>query len=303
MNKIKIGKNIKFFWTITYNGEYIDLNEHNVEVEITTPKRTKVIITPTIENGNKLVFSFKGKTVGAHYLSCYIDRFTDSETSCDYREPFYLVEKSWMEEDAKCCDLQTEFITLAGNIAGGVPGPRGPKGDKGDKGENATINGYNTLTITGGENVVLTQNEAMLEIGVNLSNYYDKATSDNKYAYIDNVYSKTESDNKYTTFTYIEGKTQFYDIQLGLKANKDDVYSKNDIYTKTEVDNKNATKQDTLISGTNIKTINGNDILGEGNIEIQGGGGGTTIWTGTVDEYNALTTIDPDTVYIVMKNI
>ena len=283
MNKIKIGKNIKFFWTITYNGEYIDLNEHNVEVEITTPKRTKVIITPTIENGNKLVFSFKGKTVGSHYLSCYIDRFSDGETSCDYKEPFILVEKSWMEEDAKCCDLQTEFIKLDGNIEGGVPGPRGPKGDKGDKGEDATINGYNTLTITGGENVVLTQSEAMLEIGVNLSNYYDKETSDNKYA-------------------YIEGKTQFYDLQLDLKANKDDVYSKNDIYTKTEVDNKNANKQDTLISGTNIKTINGNDILGEGNIEIQGGGG-TTIWTGTSDEYNALQTIDPDTVYIVMKNI
>lgn len=31
------------------------------------------------------------------------------------------------------------------------------------------------------------------------------------------------------------------------------------------------TKQDTLISGTNIKTINGQSILGEGNIEIQGG--------------------------------
>lgn len=32
------------------------------------------------------------------------------------------------------------------------------------------------------------------------------------------------------------------------------------------------TKQDELISGTNIKTINGNDILGEGDITIEGGG-------------------------------
>lgn len=32
-----------------------------------------------------------------------------------------------------------------------------------------------------------------------------------------------------------------------------------------------AGKQDTLVSGTNIKTINGQSILGEGNIEIQGG--------------------------------
>lgn len=35
-----------------------------------------------------------------------------------------------------------------------------------------------------------------------------------------------------------------------------------------------STKQDTLVSGTNIKTINGQDILGSGNITIQGGSGG-----------------------------
>lgn len=34
------------------------------------------------------------------------------------------------------------------------------------------------------------------------------------------------------------------------------------------------TKQDKLVSGTNIKTVNGNSLLGEGNIEIQGGGSG-----------------------------
>ena len=36
------------------------------------------------------------------------------------------------------------------------------------------------------------------------------------------------------------------------------------------------TKQDTLISGTNIKTINSQSLLGEGNIEIQVEGGGIT---------------------------
>lgn len=33
-------------------------------------------------------------------------------------------------------------------------------------------------------------------------------------------------------------------------------------------------KQDTLVSGTNIKTINGNSVLGSGNLVIEGGGGG-----------------------------
>lgn len=47
-------------------------------------------------------------------------------------------------------------------------------------------------------------------------------------------------------------------------------------YTKTETDNAitaaTSTKQDTLVSGTNIKTINGEALLGSGNITIQGGG-------------------------------
>lgn len=40
-------------------------------------------------------------------------------------------------------------------------------------------------------------------------------------------------------------------------------------------------KQDTLVSGTNIKTINGETLLGEGNIEIQGGGVNVIQTTGT----------------------
>ena len=56
-------------------------------------------------------------------------------------------------------------------------------------------------------------------------------------------------------------------------------------YTKTEVDNAitaaTSTKQDTLVSGTNIKTINNTSILGSGNIDIQGGGGGKAVSGGT----------------------
>lgn len=52
-------------------------------------------------------------------------------------------------------------------------------------------------------------------------------------------------------------------------------------YTKQEVDNAitaaTATKQDTLVSGTNIKSINNESILGSGNIEIGGGGGSVNV--------------------------
>ena len=52
----------------------------------------------------------------------------------------------------------------------------------------------------------------------------------------------------------------------------------------TTVENTLPNKQNKLVSGTNIKTINGNSLLGSGNIEIQGGGGGsqTSVITITV---------------------
>lgn len=44
-------------------------------------------------------------------------------------------------------------------------------------------------------------------------------------------------------------------------------------YTEDEVDDLLDEKQDSLVSGTNIKTINNNSLLGSGNINIQGSGG------------------------------
>ena len=86
-------------------------------------------------------------------------------------------------------------------------------------------------------------------------------------------------------------------------------------------------KQDTLISGTNIKTINNESLLGNGNIVIQGGGtisidqtvisgstnavaggavydqlGGMKIVKLTESEYTALVTKDDDTLYCVVPD-
>ena len=59
-------------------------------------------------------------------------------------------------------------------------------------------------------------------------------------------------------------------------------------------------KQDTLVSGTNIKTINNESLLGSGNIDIQGGG--SSIAAVTQAEYDAMEqagTLDPDTLYVI----
>lgn len=63
--------------------------------------------------------------------------------------------------------------------------------------------------------------------------------------------------------TYIDGLTSITHIS-------------NNYYNKSYIDTGLSSKQDTLVSGTNIKTINNESILGSGNINIQGGGSGGT---------------------------
>ena len=86
--------------------------------------------------------------------------------------------------------------------------------------------------------------------------------------------------------------------------NKLDSSALNPYYTSAQTDTaiSNATsgKQDTLVSGTNIKTINNQSLLGSGNIEIQGGsGGGSNIIEITQAEYDALTEYTQGAMYVI----
>ena len=56
-------------------------------------------------------------------------------------------------------------------------------------------------------------------------------------------------------------------------------------------------KQNKLVSGTNIKTINGNTLLGSGDITIESGGNGNIVEL-TQSEYNGITP-EPDTLYVI----
>lgn len=112
-----------------------------------------------------------------------------------------------------------------------------------------------------------------------LSNYYTKTEADDLLdAKLDvTAYTPTDLSNYYTK-SETSGATE---ISTALSSKADTATT----YTKTETDNAitaaTSTKQDTLVSGTNIKTINNQSILGEGNIDIQGGGGGKAIEAGT----------------------
>ena len=100
----------------------------------------------------------------------------------------------------------------------------------------------------------------------------------------DNYYTKSQTDSAIAAYTYdkatidqkvAEGGTfdpsLYYDKTAtdNLLANKAD---KSTTYTKTEVDNAitaaTSTKQDQLVSGTNIKTVGAQSVLGSGNIAL-----------------------------------
>lgn len=86
----------------------------------------------------------------------------------------------------------------------------------------------------------------------------------------------------------VEGKSLIADTEIErLKnvKNYDDTEIKQDLTEISQELNNKADKtdipdisgkQDTLVSGTNIKTINGESILGDGNIVIEGGSGGSS---------------------------
>ena len=137
-------------------------------------------------------------------------------------------------------------------------------------------------------------------------NYYTKTQSDSKYQpkgnYLTSIPSEyvTESElSGYATEQYVDDAIKDIKIDAsvdltgyateswvsanyqtkGEYATVDYVDSENE-YLQGEID----AKQNILVSGGNIKTINGQTILGSGNIIIDGGSGGSTDLTGYATE-------------------
>ena len=100
------------------------------------------------------------------------------------------------------------------------------------------------------------------------SNYYTKSQTDSAIAAY--TYDKATIDQKVAEGGTFD-PTQYYDKTApdNLLANKANTA---DTYTKTEVSNAindvASTKQDTLVSGTNIKTVGAQSVLGSGNIAL-----------------------------------
>ena len=79
----------------------------------------------------------------------------------------------------------------------------------------------------------------------------------------------------------VKDPNTFYVITDAQGADLSNYYTKSETSGATEISTALNAKADTLVSGTNIKTINNQSILGSGNIDIQGGGSSKELSAGT----------------------
>lgn len=115
----------------------------------------------------------------------------------------------------------------------------------------------------------------------------DSALSSTSTNPVQNKVINTALNGKVPTTRKINGKALSSDVTLGsadiLVAGDrtiDDVFSS----VNTSINNLRTSKQDALVSGTNIKTINNEPLLGSGNITIQGGGDPSAITDARIEE-------------------
>lgn len=64
----------------------------------------------------------------------------------------------------------------------------------------------------------------------------------------------------------LNGSLSLHDLGIDIPEKTSELENDSDFITS---DYHDETKQDTLVSGTNIKTVNGNNLLGKGNVEIE----------------------------------
>ena len=136
-----------------------------------------------------------------------------------------------------------------------------------------TVNGTSLL---GAGNITIESEKT------DLSNYYNKSQTNALVS--SKLEQVTLTQAEYDSLTSKEDNVLYV---ISDAANVDP----SDLATKEEL----ATKQDKLVSGTNIKTVNGNSLLGSGNIEV------AKEWIGTQAEYDALETKDNNTTYYITE--
>ena len=204
----------------------------------------------------------------------------------------YITESELQQKDfATNSDVNDEIGKLDSSLSFEI----GKKQDTLVSGTNIkTING---ISLLGSGNIVITGSG---EGGsVDLSDYYTKGEVDNLidnvevdltgYAtetYVSDNYQPkgnylTSIPSEYVTETELQGKNYATKSEIPVVPTTISSFTNDSGYITINALSGYATttqlnsKQDELVSGTNIKTINGQSLLGSGNITIEGGTGGS----------------------------
>lgn len=194
---------------------------------------------------------------------------------------------------------------------------------------NIVIQGGSGSDYSAGTNIDITNNVISVT-GITVPTKLSEFTNDAGYVNSGEVETQITSKGYITAYTETDPVFQASAASGITEQNITNWNSKLDssaltpYYTSAQTDNaiSNATsgKQDTLVSGTNIKTINNESLLGSGNIVIQGGSGSDysagngigitnniisvtgdyeTVIELTQEQYDALTSYDENTSYVI----
>ena len=172
---------------------------------------------------------------------------------------------------------------------------------------NVVIQGGNTYTA--GANIDISTDNVISVTGITVPTKLSELANDEGFV------NSGEVETQITSKGYITGYTETDPVFQASAAsgiteqditnwdNKLDSSALTPYYTSAQTDtaisNAISGKQDTLVSGTNIKTINNQSLLGSGNIEIQGGSGSANIIEITQAEYDALTAYTEGAMYVI----
>ena len=293
MRKIRVNTGISFVWKLRLGENEVDWSAYNLTLEMTKPSKAKEIIDFTID-GSTLVFNYKPNQCGEYIISAYLNRYKPDESILD-NKIFEAVRWSWNTFNESDDSLASETLELEGNINTNTGGGNSSGDiDLSDYYTKEEINNkletvvnvedletYNFAT----ESWVTSNYQPKGDYLTSIPDEYVTETELNDKGYLTEVPSEyvTESelaDKNYVTNEYLKSKNYVTQADLAFGDFNLDGY-----YTKFEADelfvqkgevnmDDYATiyqvqmKQDKLVSGTNIKTVNGESIVGEGNISF-----------------------------------
>ena len=249
--KFRIGKDLNIRWQILVNGQEQNLENADLTIILRDPNGKMVEIPVFNVTNNIISFVLRGTSfhsLGTYTLSCWMNKDNTGQTVVDSRDAFALVRYTDQEDSGDDQILTTDSsLNLTGNLS------------------------Y-IISDTSGQIVgdYVTEDELATTL-----NDYVKSEDVSNFVEIDDISNFIESDN------LPENIVEKRDISAFItRQDVSNCITKNDISNFIEADNlpenivekrdisSFITRQDVSNCITEIKTINGQSLVGTGNIVI-----------------------------------